>query len=59
VYTVPPPEDELLYHVSSNTSPSTYLLYPDYFGMFEINENYFDHFIYGVILLSPQVYHDE
>jgi len=27
--------------------------------MFEINENYFDHFIYGVILLSPQVYHDE
>ena len=45
VYTVPPPEDNLLY--------------PDYFDMFEINENYSDHFIYGVILLSPQVYHDK
>ena len=45
VYTVPPPEDNLLY--------------PDYFDMFEINENYSDHFIYGVIRVPPQVYHDK
>jgi hypothetical protein len=36
--------------------PSTYSLYPDYFEMGEIYENYSDHFIYwGDNIITPRV----